>query len=540
VNGSIRRERSRLRAALAVLALVVIAGAPAVAAAFDRSNIPLHNLGGFAVGRDALYDDLERLVTAGFADRSLLNTKPLSRIEAARMVARAIERIRANDRPADEDRRDLEPVLDRLMAELRPELIALGVRRPNGAPPGPSLITYRPVDRITGFGAYATARRTLPASGARRFEDGFNAGTALESHAQIGDVLTVFVQPEALANEDFASVRLARGYAKLTLWNIELMVGRENLWWGPGLRGSLILSNNAPPLDQIRIGAAEPFHLPFIGHWVGPTKALFFLAQLEERRDHPRAKLAGMRVTASPFTWLEVGISRTTQFGGDDPPTLDPEDYPRVLLDPEAGDPGTPAKFRSNNQFAIDADFRIPNVHRWLPVTDARVYGEFGWDDTCCQTAFVPLAEATSALLGVQFMGLFGKPIDTRFEFTDTSRLSYTHHQFRSGYWTRGEVLAHAVGVQGREYFSRVQNWLTPNVMLGLELVKSEAGTTARALRAPKERRLGGGADVSYRFSDDYTLFVQYNLHDVENRDFRARDDGLDHLMRIQLTRTFR
>lgn len=50
---------------------------------------PFEELGGFAVFRDALYDDLERLVTAGLADRTLLSTKPLSRIEAARIVARA-------------------------------------------------------------------------------------------------------------------------------------------------------------------------------------------------------------------------------------------------------------------------------------------------------------------------------------------------------------------------------------------------------------------------------------------------------------------
>src|SRR5438445_7301818 len=98
------------------------------AIAGDRTNVPLKNWGGFSEFRDAAYDDLERLVTAGLADRTLLNTKPLSRIEAARIVARAIQKIRGDGAGDLNARRDLEPVLDRLMEEFKTELASLGVR----------------------------------------------------------------------------------------------------------------------------------------------------------------------------------------------------------------------------------------------------------------------------------------------------------------------------------------------------------------------------------------------------------------------------
>ena len=114
-------SRAFLAAAVG-LALCVGALAHDVARAADRTDIPLKNWGGFSINRDALYDDLERLVTAGLADRALLNTKPLSRAEAARIVARAIGRVRSDTEGAWNSRRDLEPVLDRLMAELAPEL----------------------------------------------------------------------------------------------------------------------------------------------------------------------------------------------------------------------------------------------------------------------------------------------------------------------------------------------------------------------------------------------------------------------------------
>src|SRR5262245_15822783 len=82
-----------------VIALVVVATLVPFteAQALDRTNVPLKNWGGFSQYRDATYDDLERLVTAGLADRTLLNTKPMSRIEAARVVARAIAKIRSDE-----------------------------------------------------------------------------------------------------------------------------------------------------------------------------------------------------------------------------------------------------------------------------------------------------------------------------------------------------------------------------------------------------------------------------------------------------------
>jgi hypothetical protein len=376
----------------------------------------------------------------------------------------------------------------------------------------------------------------------RRFQDGFNGGATFESRLQLGDMVTFYLQPEAVGNEEYGALRLAAGYVKLTLFNVELLVGRDSLWWGPGLHGSLILSNNAPPLDQVRIGSAEPFLLPWVGEWIGPTKLIFFLAQLEENRDHPRAKLAGMRASIAPFSFLELGASRTVMFGGDTRPRLSVDEYWRPILDPPAGDDrATQARFRSNNLFAIDADLRIPNVSRFLPVGDMRVYGEFGWDDTCCSSNFIPLEDAISVLLGVHLLGVFGQEgLDARTEYARSSRLSYRHNQFRTGYRTRGEVIAHYMGTEGEDYYSRLTNRFHPDVMVGLEINRSVVGQTTPVPVAPKERTIAGALDVSYRFFDVYTVFAQYRLARVDNRNFRSQDDGWDNLFRVEVTRSFR
>src|SRR6058998_2056628 len=153
--------RSPASSWLATVLLIVATLVPlADAVAFDRTNLPLKNWGGFSEYRDATYDDLERLVTAGLADRTLLNTKPLSRIEAARIVARAIQKIRADEAGGLNARRDLEPVLDRLMEEFKTELASLGVRNSEGAT-APGVVSLTPIDRLQANLAYASKRFSL-------------------------------------------------------------------------------------------------------------------------------------------------------------------------------------------------------------------------------------------------------------------------------------------------------------------------------------------------------------------------------------------
>jgi capsule assembly protein Wzi len=546
--------RSPARSCLATVLVVVATLVPlAGAGAFDRTNVPLKNWGGFSQYRDAVYDDLERLVTAGLADRTVLNTKPISRVEAARTVARAIQRIRRDEVDDLNLRRDLEPVLDRLIEEFKVELAELGVQVPDGVtPPGP--FSFTPIDRAQVFNGLATHGFSLVNEQGSSVKRSFNMGLTFESRAQLWDYLTFYIQPELLANEDYTAARLITGYAKLTLWNVELLVGRDSIHWGPGYRNSLLFSPNAAPLDQIRLGSAEPFLLPWIGEWVGPMKALIFLAQLEERRDHKYAKLSGMRLTISPATWLELGGSRAVMFDGGPSPYLSVSQYPAAIFNPQFGDVRTNPEERTNNLFSVDADLRFRNLDRYyFPSRDLRLYGEFYWDDTCGECGpssgighffasnFLPAGSTVGAVGGVHLLGLFGQDwLEARFEYARTSPQSYNHDQFTSGYWTRGHVISDFIGTDGRDYFGRVTARVTPNLMLGVDFDRAIIGSTTFNSSAPQEKRLGGGIDVSYRFWDRYSLFAQYLVSDVKNRNFRAGDDGLDQLVRIELTRAFR
>src|SRR5437867_8186034 len=548
-QGFIRAARWWLAPALLVIAsLASLSGAVAA----DRTNVPLKNWGGFSEFRDSVYDDLERLVAAGLADRILLNTKPLSRVEAARFVARAVAKIRSDEAGALNERRDLEPVLDRLMEEFNVELAALGVRTAEGVTP-PGFVSFTPADRAQVFAGYANHDFSLVNSQGHTVRRGANGGLTFESRLQLGDFLTFYVQPELLLNEDYNAARLATGYLKLTLFNVELLVGRDSLAWGPGYHNGLILSNNAAPLDQVRLGSAEPFVLPWVGQWVGPMKALIFLAQLEERRDHPHAKLSGMRLTVAPASFLELGVNRAVLFDGSNP-SLPLSKYPAAIVNPAFGDVRAHPEERTDNLFGVDAELRLRNLDRYyLPMRDLRLYAEYYWDDTCGECGpssgighffasnFYPNSKTTGVVAGVHYLGLFGPDwLEARAEYAPSSLQSFNHDQFTSGYWTRGHVISDFIGTDGRDYFGRLTARVTPNLMLGLDIDRAVIGRTSNNFTGPQEKRFGGGVDVSYRFADRYSIFAQWLVTDVKNRQFRAGDDGVDHLLRLELTRSFR
>jgi len=202
----------------------------------------------------------------------------------------------------------------------------------------------------------------------------------------------------------------------------------------------------------------------------------------------------------------------------------------------------------------VDADLRFRNLDRfYFPSRDLRLYGEFYWDDTCGEcgpssgvghflaTNFLPKGVTVGAVGGIHFLGLFGQDwLDARFEYARSSPESFNHTQFTSGYWTRGHVIGPFIGTDGRDYFGRASARLTPNLMLGVDFDRAIIGSTANPAAGPQEERLGGGIDISYRFWERYSIFAQYLVSDVKNRNFRAGDDGIDQLVRVELTRTFR
>ena len=103
------------------------------------------------------------------------------------------------------------------------------------------------------------------------------------------------------------------------LWgNWAVTAGAIARWWGPSWESALVISNAARPVPSISVqrNTSEPFDNVFL-RWMGPWQFTGFIGQLEGDRIVEHAKLVGGRFNFRPLSWLELGISRTAQWGGD-------------------------------------------------------------------------------------------------------------------------------------------------------------------------------------------------------------------------------
>ncbi|MGH8072060.1 MAG: capsule assembly Wzi family protein [Candidatus Entotheonellia bacterium] len=507
--------------------------------AADRTNVPLRNWNGFAIRWHWTYDAIKKLVLAGLADRTVLNTKPMSRLEMARIVAQAITKITGDAGGQYADRRDLEDTLYRLLDEFQPELAELGVEAAIQQEKPAGFFQIKPVDQLQVRTAYAKDDATLENNQGDALKEGVNGRLATFSRGQIGDVFSATLSPELRIDaHGSVNARVLEGFGKLTLYNVEAGGGRESLWWGPGFNGSMLLSTNARPFDLVKAGAAEPFTLPWIFESLGPIKLTYFLGQLEEHRDFPQTKLTGLRLDLAPASFLELGFSRVVQFNGEGRPSVGVGDYLKILFGPGSDNVNSPL----NNNTLLSADFslRLSNVSRYLPLfRDVEIYGELGWDDTCCDDIFVPLLPG--GIIGLYSPNLFGSAqTELRIEYAATSKIQFNSNIYSSGYAFKGNPIAHFIGTRGNDLFVRIARWFGPDVMVGVEFDRARVGlVTAGTSDLPKEKRFSAGLDVSYRFSKTLTLFGAYRFISSDNLGSVPALDINNHLLRLEATFSF-
>ena len=156
-------------------------------------NLPLHHWA---------YEAIERLTNLGIIDRAMVVTKPYSRKQAAKYVARAIDRIRADEIREDGRKVLAEPLLERLMAEFRPELMDLGTiarKRSEAAQTvryGVRLQTE--VDAFSVGGGQTVRLREN--RGGEYYANGVQNQTDVRGWLEVGDGAGFMVQPKFISN----------------------------------------------------------------------------------------------------------------------------------------------------------------------------------------------------------------------------------------------------------------------------------------------------------------------------------------------------
>lgn len=100
-------------------------------------------------------------------------------------------------------------------------------------------------------------------------------------------------QPERFGTTPYSKLFWGQSSIRLTFGRISMGLSNENLWWGPGINNSLLLSNNSGGFKHLTLNTVKPIH----------TKIGAFEGQIIAGR------LDGSGYNALPITTNSVGVS---------------------------------------------------------------------------------------------------------------------------------------------------------------------------------------------------------------------------------------
>src|SRR5437867_1007682 len=506
------RERCRL------LTLVAVLGFMTSSTAVASVNLPLHHWS---------YEAIERLVALGVIDRAMVVAKPYSRKQAAKYVAQALERIRADQVTADGREVVAEPVLDRLLTYLQPELVEMGAISVRSEELGVLRVGGRMQVEGDAFSVGHGSVRLRENRMGQYYASGEQAQTDLRGWVEVSDYLALTFDPKYISNahalgigatENNHNAYLQEFNAKLTLFNVAVQVGRSTNWWGPGYRGSLLLTDHAFPLDMVQVGSDESFRLPWVLSLLGEWRINTFLTQLERDRDFPRAEVFGLRLSYLPANWLELGANRLTQFDG----RGSGQSFPKTILKVYGHQPNQEGALQVNEQASIDFRARVPSVPYLVPFpAGVQLYGEIGSEDKWSQ---LPLPSRVAFLTGIYIPQVFkGDTVDLRIEYADTdigrrrhpelSGTWYNNGTYRSGMRYRGFPLGHWMGTDAIDLFVRSTRYLTDSLQLGANFELTE-----RARGKPvHEKKREAGVDLTLYLSSHTQVTFAYTYQRIQN-----------------------
>ncbi|MBC8018952.1 MAG: capsule assembly Wzi family protein, partial [Verrucomicrobia bacterium] len=276
---------------------------------------------------------------------------------------------------------------------------------------------------------------------------------------------SALVEPMLQYSPDDTRFQLNRGYVKLGGGGLELEVGRDENWFGPGQRGALTLSGNAGNFDQVKLSSPEPLDVAWIKHWLGDVKYAVVVSRFNETDtgtpDHRRPYFIGVKLAVKPYSWFEYGFNFVRQ-----------QDGPGFTGSTTIQDEIFGGGFTNhNNSIAgVDLRFRIP----WLRNTE--VYGEYVGEDSA---AFWPIVESYVAGIYAPCLTTACRD-DLRFEFFWGNPMLYTDFKFPRGYTYNNMTPGHSQGGSAQDFFIRYSHSFSVRNVVALEYFHTDRGQEGR------------------------------------------------------------
>ncbi|HUY18553.1 MAG TPA: capsule assembly Wzi family protein [Candidatus Binataceae bacterium] len=466
-----------------------------------------------------IYNELDTLNGLGLLYSYLDDIKPISRVEAARLVLEAQRQFELHEQGEDgvEDDELARPILHSLQAQLHEEIGWLENRRENNLPN-----LFHPVGRIELQYVYThgEARQAhinqldgsnmnfdegtplLPNNNGLPTSPGSNEVARVSSWGGFGSFLTLygegavagpFTRPvSGGAGSDLRRLQPLDAEAVASLGNVAISFGQEEMWWGVGHFAALSQSNNANPFPALRVQGIHPTHLPWVFKYLGLFRWNAFFGQLDDDRTFAHPWIDGQNFSFKPLPDFEFGLTHAIEFGG-----VNNNNYNLSGFVGRATGfaTGNPAQGNTNSRGGIYMKLFVPH---WR---NSQFYFEMLGEDNL--TKEVPFIGSALPFKAISYQGGFYLPRLTRDGLTDFRfewailEPNYSQHS-DSLYWTNNDrLMGDPMGPNASQIDIDFGRWFMKRCKADLDLFVTErAPFWNPQVNLHKERSVGGALNL--------------------------------------------
>jgi len=346
--------------------------------------------------------------------------------------------------------------------------------------------------------------------------------------------------PQRFGPDSYWTVDPGQSEIRLDIGPASVSAGTTNIWWGPGIRNAILMSNNAAGIPRIAAETNRPIKIGgarLEGQW--------FWGRLQESDwyDGPGAGegryITGGALVVSPGTealsGLSLGMARTFVGNAPEPP-YGPSRFLHVFGGHQ----------NSGGRDGLDQHFAL--FLRWhLPESGFEVYAEWARDDRGrdLRDYFLNWEHSQGYTIGFQKAAGLGENriLVFRGELTHLERSSsllvrgglgstvYSHSEVRQGYTQKGQVLGAFIGPGGNSQFLGFDLY-SPNGSFSLFVQRRVHAQDAYLARAVREDwgpwRIHGSGMIGSKvtvFRGPWDLTGSISLDRHLNRYFELESD---------------
>ncbi|MCE7995832.1 MAG: capsule assembly Wzi family protein [Roseivirga sp.] len=287
--------------------------------------------------------------------------------------------------------------------------------------------------------------------------------------------------PERYGNRAYKKFLPGQSSLRLNKWGMSLGISTENLWWGPAIRNSIMMSNNAQGFPHVTFNTSRPlktkvgsFEWQFVtgrlessGHPPPDTTRTYTGRTLYVPKIEDSRYFQGFSLSYSP-KWVPgftFGLTRWVQA------------YTEFIKETDDYFPAFSNLFRNNDNNTggrdeLQRDQAAGAFIRWVwPDSKAEIYAEFHRNDASANFRDLILNSEHSSATTIGIHKLFDTKVAGRFiqfnwEWTEMAQGAstvlrgtgswYTHSRVRQGYTHNGEVLGSAIGPGSNAHYLSV------------------------------------------------------------------------------------